>query len=69
MPSGGVLTGAVRRLGVTVLIDATIIRSVLLPATMKLLGAWNWYLPNFLRWLPDLRVEVAEPAETTASAD
>jgi uncharacterized membrane protein YdfJ with MMPL/SSD domain len=35
-------------LGVAVLIDATIIRSVLLPATMKLLSDWNWYLP---RWL------------------
>ena len=56
-------------LGVAVLIDATIIRSVLLPASMKLLGDWNWYLPDFLRWLPDLRVEVAEPAEVTASAD
>ena len=56
-------------LGVAVLIDATIIRSVLLPASMKLLGDWNWYLPNFLRWLPDLRVAAAEPAEATASAD
>ena len=39
-------------LGVAVLIDATIIRSVLLPATMKLLGDWNWYLPSWLEWLP-----------------
>ena len=39
-------------LGVAVLIDATIIRSVLLPATMKLLGDWNWYLPKWLEWLP-----------------
>ena len=39
-------------LGVAVLIDATIIRSVLLPATMKLLGDWNWYLPKWLDWLP-----------------
>jgi uncharacterized membrane protein YdfJ with MMPL/SSD domain len=37
-----------------VLIDATIVRGVLLPATMKLLGDWNWYLPNWLRWLPKL---------------
>jgi uncharacterized membrane protein YdfJ with MMPL/SSD domain len=41
-------------LGVAVLIDATIIRSVLLPATMKLLGDWNWYLPSWLDWLPKL---------------
>jgi uncharacterized membrane protein YdfJ with MMPL/SSD domain len=32
-----------------ILIDATIVRAVLLPATMKLLGEWNWYLPRFLR--------------------
>jgi putative drug exporter of the RND superfamily len=37
-----------------VLIDATIVRGVLLPASMKLLGDWNWYLPNWLRWLPKL---------------
>ena len=39
-------------LAVAVLIDATIIRGVLLPATMKLLGDWNWYLPKWLEWLP-----------------
>jgi len=39
-------------LAVAVLIDATIVRAVLLPASMKLLGAWNWYLPRFLRRLP-----------------
>ena len=56
-------------LAVAVFVDATIVRSVLVPASMRLLGEWNWYLPNFLRWLPDLRVEVAEPAEAMASAD
>jgi uncharacterized membrane protein YdfJ with MMPL/SSD domain len=39
-------------LAVAVLIDATIVRAVLLPATMKLLGDWNWYLPKRLNWLP-----------------
>ena len=39
-------------LAVAILIDATIVRAVLLPATMKLLGEWNWYLPSGLRWLP-----------------
>jgi RND superfamily putative drug exporter len=34
------------------LIDATIIRGVLLPAAMKLLGDWNWYLPKWLEWMP-----------------
>jgi uncharacterized membrane protein YdfJ with MMPL/SSD domain len=41
-------------LATAVLIDATIVRGVLLPASMKLLGDWNWYLPNWLRWLPKL---------------
>ena len=61
-------------LAVAVLIDATIIRGVLLPATMKLLGDWNWYLPKWLEWLPhvgpedgaDLPPGVDEP---TASAE
>jgi uncharacterized membrane protein YdfJ with MMPL/SSD domain len=48
-------------LAVAVLIDATIIRAVLLPASMKLLGDWNWYLPKWLEWLP--RLEPGEPAE------
>ena len=41
-------------LGVAVLIDATVIRSILLPASMKLLGDTNWYLPRWLEWLPKL---------------
>ena len=43
--------------GVALLIDATIVRSVLVPASMKLLGDWNWYLPSWLNWLPDVHVE------------
>ena len=46
---------------VALLIDATIVRSVLVPATMRLLGRWNWYLPSWLGWLPDVHVEGAEP--------
>ena len=42
-------------LAAAVLIDATIVRAVLLPATMKLLGDWNWYLPSWLGWLPAAR--------------
>ncbi|HEY3019282.1 MAG TPA: MMPL family transporter [Solirubrobacteraceae bacterium] len=49
-------------LAVAVLIDATIIRGVLLPATMRLLGDWNWYLPRWLEWLPRLEHEPAEKA-------
>jgi RND superfamily putative drug exporter len=44
---------------VALLIDATIIRSILVPASMTLLGKWNWYLPSWLRWLPELHVEGA----------
>jgi uncharacterized membrane protein YdfJ with MMPL/SSD domain len=39
-------------LAAAILIDATIVRAVLLPASMKLLGRWNWYLPRWLQWLP-----------------
>jgi hypothetical protein len=45
-------------LATAILIDATIVRGVLLPASMKLLGDWNWYLPRWLSWLP--RFESAE---------
>lgn len=44
-------------LGVAVLIDATIVRMILVPASMKMLGDRNWYLPSWLEWLPDVRVE------------
>lgn len=46
-------------LGVAVLLDATVVRIVLVPASMKLLGNWNWYLPGFLRWLPEVQAESA----------
>jgi putative drug exporter of the RND superfamily len=53
-------------IAVALLIDATIVRSVLVPATMKLLGERNWYLPSWLAWLPDVHVEGAKPPPTTA---
>jgi RND superfamily putative drug exporter len=46
---------------VSLLIDATLIRTVLLPASMKLLGEWNWYLPGWLSWLPDVHIEGSSP--------
>jgi RND superfamily putative drug exporter len=49
-------------LAAAILIDATIVRAVLLPATMKLLGDWNWYLPKWLEWLPRLEHEKAPEA-------
>ena len=50
-------------LGVAILIDATIIRSILLPASMKLLGDSNWYLPRWLEWLPRFGIEGEREAE------
>ncbi len=44
-------------LAVAVFLDATIVRSVLLPATMRLLGEWNWWLPSWLGWLPHVTIE------------
>jgi RND superfamily putative drug exporter len=56
---------------VALLLDATIVRSVLVPAAMTLLGRWNWYLPRWLDWLPRVQVEgraAAPGAPTAASA-
>ena len=44
-------------LAVAVLIDATIVRTIIVPAAMELLGDWNWYLPRWLRWIPNISVE------------
>jgi uncharacterized membrane protein YdfJ with MMPL/SSD domain len=44
-------------LAVAVLIDATIVRGVLLPASMRVLGDWNWYLPKWLEWIPHVGTE------------
>jgi RND superfamily putative drug exporter len=52
-------------LAAAILIDATIVRAVLLPATMKLLGDWNWYLPSWLQWLPRLEHHEFEAAPET----
>ena len=54
-------------LAAAVLIDATIVRGVLLPATMKVLGDWNWYLPKWLEWLPHLDYD-EEPIERPCPA-
>ena len=62
-------------LAAAILIDATIVRGVLLPATMKLLGERNWYLPTWLEWLPHFdhgELEIVdepepEPAPTAQS--
>jgi putative drug exporter of the RND superfamily len=55
-------------LAVAVFIDATLIRSVLLPATMTLLGDWNWWMPGFLRWIPRVTIEGEPDDEVPAPA-
>ena len=55
-------------LAVAIFLDATLVRSVLVPASMELLGGRNWYLPSWLSWLPDLRIEAEEsPAQGSAA--
>ncbi len=49
-------------LAVAILVDATLVRSLLLPSLMKLLGEWNWWMPSFLRWIPRITIE-GEPEE------
>src|SRR6266568_1672858 len=55
-------------LAAAILIDATLIRAVLLPATMKLLGERNWYLPGWLEWLPRLEAEESSTAPDAKQA-
>jgi RND superfamily putative drug exporter len=52
-------------LATAIFLDATLVRAILLPATMKLLGDWNWYLPKKLEWLPKVSPE-GDPAPATA---
>ena len=54
-------------LAVAVFLDATVVRSILVPSTMRLLGDRNWYLPRWLRWLPKIDVEGHAVADETAA--
>ena len=56
-------------LGTAILLDATIVRMILVPASMRLLGKWNWYLPWWLEWLPDFRVDTELEGTAPAFAD
>jgi uncharacterized membrane protein YdfJ with MMPL/SSD domain len=53
-------------LAVAILLDATVIRAVLLPASMKLLGDWNWYFPAWLEWIPRIRTHRERPSDAPA---
>jgi RND superfamily putative drug exporter len=55
-------------IAIALLIDATIIRSVLLPAAMSLLGRWNWYLPSWLEWLPRIQIEASRESQTPVTS-
>jgi RND superfamily putative drug exporter len=54
--------------GIALLVDATLIRMIVVPAAMALLGKWNWYLPSWLNWLPELHVE-GDPHDSSRSPE
>lgn len=56
-------------LGLAILLDATIVRCVMVPTSMTLLGKWNWFLPSWLEWIPNVRFEPADEAPIAAPAD
>ena len=65
---GGMATGelvAFQQMGfglaVAIFLDATVVRTIIVPAGMELLGDWNWYLPRWLEWLPNVTVEGRQP--------
>ena len=65
---GGMATGELAMfqqmgfgLAVAIFLDATVVRTIIVPAGMELLGSWNWYLPRWLEWLPNISVEGPQP--------
>ncbi|HIM61433.1 MAG TPA: hypothetical protein EYM42_01700 [Dehalococcoidia bacterium] len=56
-------------LAVAVILDATIVRMVLVPASMELLGDKNWYFPKWLEWLPNISIEGARSSEPSMGSD
>ena len=55
-------------LAIAIILDATIIRMVLVPASMELLGDWNWYFPRWLEWLPEIHIEGAEVVDSSEAS-
>lgn len=56
-------------LGMAILVDATIVRCVMVPASMRLLGKWNWYLPSWLEWVPNVKFEPTPTSPAPALVD
>ena len=56
-------------LAVAVILDATVVRLVLSPASMELLGDKNWYFPKWLEWLPNISIEGSRSAEPAMGSD
>ena len=50
-------------LAVAVFVDAFVVRTILVPSTMKILGKWNWYLPRWLEWMPHFDFEASSSGE------
>jgi RND superfamily putative drug exporter len=55
-------------LAIAIILDATIIRMILVPASMELLGDWNWYFPSWLEWLPEIHIEGAEIVDSSEAS-
>ena len=56
-------------LGLATWLDATIIRCIMDPASLTLLGKWNWYLPSWMEWIPNVRFEPSDDAPVAAPSD
>ena len=56
-------------LGLVIMWDATVVRRIMAPTSMTLLGKWNWYLPSWLEWIPNVRFEPSDDAPVAAPAD
>ena len=56
-------------LAVAVILDATVVRMVLVPASMELLGDKNWYFPKLLEWLPNICIEGSRKVKAVSTTD
>ena len=56
-------------LGLAILLDTTIAQCIMAPASMTLLGKWNWYLPSCLEWIPNVRSEPSDDVPSAAPTD